>query len=75
MRVAVDDAHDALAMAHQLPDAPVIERGLDVVHGVDPGQEHGHRARSLAVERLGRLDEQPVEVVSTSTRSSKSRAR
>src|SRR5262249_10153682 len=62
MRIAVEDAHRALAVADQLPDSPLIERGLVPLVGVPRAEKASERAGSVHVEVPERPDEQPVEI-------------
>ena len=50
MRVAVEDAHQALAVAHELADAPLVQRGLVALVGVRLGEEPAERPGALVVE-------------------------
>src|SRR5262245_60097970 len=62
MRVAVEDAHHAFTVSHELPDPALVECRLVALVGMAPGEEAGELTRTLHVSRLERMREQPVEV-------------
>src|SRR5690349_19903567 len=62
MRIAVEDAHDALAVAHQLADAPRVQGRLGALGRVRAGQEAGERVDALEVERVELAVEEAIEV-------------
>src|SRR5262245_30896773 len=62
VRIAVEDTHQTLAVTNQLADAPLVERGLVVLHGVDLGEEARQRLGPRDVDLLQRRFEQPLEV-------------
>src|SRR4030095_13674664 len=51
---AVEDAHQALSMTDQLADPAMVERRLDVLHGVNLGQKASERLSASAVAFPGR---------------------
>ena len=62
VRVAVEDAHQALAVAHQLADAPLVEGGLVALLGVRLGQEPAEGTGALVIEIVRGPGKHPVEV-------------
>ena len=63
MRVAVEDAHQAFAVADQLPDAPMVECGLVALCCVDIGQETCESLGPRDVEVPQRGLEQSFEIM------------
>ena len=62
MRIAVEDAHQALAVANQLADAALVQRRLIALHRVDLGEETCQRFGPGDVELPKRSFEQSLEV-------------
>src|SRR2546425_3848200 len=62
MRIAVEDAHQALAVANQLADAALVQRRLIALHRVDLGEETCQRFGPGDVELPKWSLEQSLEV-------------
>src|SRR5262245_28360097 len=62
VRIAVEDAHQALAVTDQLADAPLVERGLVVLHGVDLDEEARQRLGPGDVDLLERSLEKSLQI-------------
>src|SRR5262245_59106888 len=62
VRIAVEDSHQALAVAHQLADAPLVERGLVVLQGVGLCEEARQRLGPGDIGLVQRRFEEPFEV-------------
>src|SRR5206468_7988294 len=62
MRIAVEDAHQAFAVADQLADAPLVQRRLAALHRVRFGEETPQCFGPGDVELPERSFEQSLEV-------------
>ena len=62
MRIAVENAHQTLAVADQLACAPLIERRLVTLHCMSLGKEPRQGLGSCNVELSQRRIQQPIEV-------------
>ena len=62
MRIAVEDAHRALAVSDQLAQATDVQGRLVALVGVHVGEEPGQCPGPRGVERIELVGQQPVEV-------------
>src|SRR5262249_34768497 len=62
MWIAVEDAHDALAVAHKLSDPPPVRRGLVALVGVRLAQEARQGRGPLQVDAHDRACQQSVQI-------------